>query len=66
LAIKLREEIAMPRRIGRIYDWSTELEVESGFTLTHITLQDRSGKVEIELDKYKVRELIKLLEESIK
>jgi hypothetical protein len=56
----------MPRRIGRIYDWSTELEVESGFTLTHITLQDRSGKVEIELDKYKVRELIKLLEESIK
>lgn len=56
----------MTRRIGRIYDWSTELEVESGFTLTHITLKDRDKEVEIGLDKYKVRELIKLLEESLK
>lgn len=56
----------MTRRIGRIYDWSTELEVESGFALTHITLKDKDKEIEIGLDKYKVKELIELLEKSIK
>lgn len=56
----------MPRRIGRIYDWNTQLEVEQGFCLTHITLTHGDKEIEIELDKYKVRELIELLEKSIK
>lgn len=56
----------MARTMGRLYDYTTELEVEAGLRLTHLTLKDKHGKVEIELDEYKVKKLIQMLENSIK
>lgn len=47
--------------VGRVMDWNTEVRVEQGFFKTHIYLMDREKEVHIELDKYKLEELIKLL-----
>lgn len=52
--------------VGRIMDWSTEVRVDSGLFNTHLTVEDGNDKVKISLDKSKVKQLIKLLEESIK
>ena len=52
--------------VGRIMDWNTEARVDSGVFNTHLTIQDGNDKVKISLDKTKVKQLIKLLEESIR
>ena len=52
--------------VGNIMDWGTEVRVESGLFNTHLTVQDGDDKVKVSLDKTKVKQLIKLLEESIK
>ena len=52
--------------IGRLDTWDTTLFVETGFNYTHVRLDYNGREVEIELDRKKVEELIKLLEESIK
>lgn len=56
----------MSRTVGRISDWTTTLLVEQGWHLTHLRLDYKGRELEIELDKQKVKELIKILEECIK
>jgi hypothetical protein len=53
-------------RVGRIDTWDATLLVETGFVYTHLILDHKGKELEIELDKKKVQELIKLLEKSIK
>ena len=48
--------------IGKLNDWDSTLFIETGFFKTHLTLEGKGKKVKIELDKYKLKELIKLLE----
>ena len=52
--------------IGRLDTWDTTLFVETGFNYTHVRLDYNGREVEIELDKKKVQELIKLLEKAIR
>ena len=52
--------------IGRLDTWDTTLLVETGFNYTHLRLDYKGKELEIELDKHKVQELIKLLEKSIR
>ena len=52
--------------IGRLDTWDTTLFVEAGFNYTHVRLDYKGKELEIELDKKKVQELIKMLEKSIK
>ena len=52
--------------IGRLDDRYTTLFVETGFNYTHVRLDYNGREVEIELDKKKVQELIKMLEKSIR
>lgn len=56
----------MARTVGRLNDWTTSMTVEQGWNLTHIILQDRNNTAEIELNKEKVKELIKILENAIR
>jgi hypothetical protein len=48
--------------VGKMEGWNTTLRVEQGFFKTHLTLEERGQTVEFELDKYKLEELIKLLQ----
>lgn len=48
--------------IGKLNDWDSTLFIETGFFKTHLTLEGKGQTVEIELDKYKLEELIKLLQ----
>ena len=52
--------------IGRLDTWDTTLFVETGFNYTHVRLDYKGRELEIELNKDKVKQLIKMLEESIK
>ena len=45
----------------RINDWNTTLFIEKKWHYTHLTLEQNGKIVEIELDKYKLEELIKIL-----
>ena len=52
--------------IGRLDDRYTTLLVETGFNYTHLRLDYNGREVEIELDRKKVQELIKMLEKAIR
>lgn len=56
----------MSKVIGRINDWDTILLVERTWNYTHVRLDYKGRELEIELNKDKVKQLIKMLEESIK
>lgn len=45
----------------RINDWNTTLFIEKKWHYTHLTLEQNGKIVEIELDKYKLEELINIL-----
>lgn len=47
--------------IGRLSDYDSMLLIERGFNNTHLTLEGKGQTVEIELDKYKLNQLIELL-----
>ena len=63
---KRKRVIDMSRVIGRINDWDTILLVERTWNYTHVRLDYKGRELEIELNKDKVKQLIKMLEESIK
>ena len=47
--------------IGRLSDYDSMMLIERGFNNTHITLEQKGKMVEIELDRYKLNQLIELL-----
>ena len=56
----------MSRVVGRLEDWTTTLFVEQGWNYTHLRLDYKGRELEIELDRKKVEELIKMLEKAIR
>ena len=56
----------MSKVVGRLDDWTTTLFVEQGWNYTHLRLDYKGRELEIELDRKKVEELIKLLEKAIR
>lgn len=57
----------MSKVVGRLNDWNTTLTVERGWNMTHLIIREGHGdETEIELNKLKVKELIKMLEEAIR
>ena len=58
--------IDMSRVVGRLEDWTTTLFVEQGWNYTHLRLDYKGRELEIELDRKKVEELIKMLEKAIR
>ena len=46
----------------RLNDYNAIMFIEKGFNYTHITLEQKGMTVEIELDKHKLEQLIKILE----
>ena len=63
---KRKGDVNMSKVVGRLEDWTTTLFVEQGWNYTHLRLDYKGRELEIELDRKKVEELIKLLEKAIR